>query len=181
MSPTSSNRFSSQDCQFFNSLGSCYSIAFFPNSIFYFLFFIFLNRKINKHHRRLKELQVKCLYPLFLCQRRPVRCPGPALWLQDWSAMGGLGFRPSSPTQPGTTARCSASPRTMSSPCWSLRPATAGTTERTRRQRCESGFALFRTNLSSRPFLGDVSGIAIDQVNMWTLPGAAGFPSPTPG
>lgn len=71
-------------------------------------------------------------------QRRPAHCPGPAPWQQAWKGTVGLESRPSSPMRPATTAPCSASLRTTSSPCWCQRPGTAGTTGRTRRPGCKS-------------------------------------------
>lgn len=71
-----------------------------------------------------------------LYQWRPVHCPAPAPWQQVWREMEELGCRRSSPMQLVTTAPCSASVMATSSPYWSQRLATAGTTEKTRRQEC---------------------------------------------
>lgn len=70
-------------------------------------------------------------------QRRHRRCPGQARWPLDWREMDGRVFRPSSPTQPGTTAHSSALQKETSSHCSCLKPETAGTTVKMRRTECK--------------------------------------------
>lgn len=74
-------------------------------------------------------------------------CPDPVPWQQAWKRTGAPVCRPSSPTLQVTTARCSASLREMSSPCWCLKPGMAGTMGRMRRTRCTYGVHLLLTKL----------------------------------
>lgn len=98
--------------------------------------FLTLNSKLKFH------LTDHCLF-LHTPQERRGPCPGPVPWLQAWKRTGAPVSRPSSPTLQVTTARCSASPRAMSSPCWCPKPATAGTMGRMKRTRCKYCARLF--------------------------------------